>query len=141
MTIERWSLVSDGKRYHGIQRDHRGEYVTHEDYLRDIGNLSAIIVNRLMDFGCDAPPLDTPFNHLVDTLIKAVEQRTAERANKRAMFSPEVIKAAEELTQRFPHSIDAEEQVFRTAQVIQEVVDGKNALGAGIGMDGKAICK
>lgn len=139
MTIERWSLVSDGKRY-GMQLDMQGEYVTFAAHERDIVALKTLVINRLTDMG-EIFPLETSFNRLVDLLIMAVEKKTADRCKKFGMFAPEVIKAAEELTQRYPHSPDFEEQVFRTAQVIQEVVDGKNALGAGIGMDGKAICK
>lgn len=39
------------------------------------------------------------------------------------IFSPAVIKAAEELTTRFPFKPFHEEQVFDTCQVIQEAVD------------------
>lgn len=39
------------------------------------------------------------------------------------IFSESVIKAAEELTTRFPFKPFYDEQVFDTAQVIQEVVD------------------
>jgi len=138
MTIERFAEVSDGKRYHGLQRDPMGEWCRFDDVSKQYHNL---LINRCIDFGVPHHQVVGTFNHLVDTLIKAVEQRTADRANKRGMFAPEVIKAAEELTSRFPHSPDFEEQVFRTAQVIQEVVDKQNPLGSGIGIDGKAICK
>lgn len=139
MTIERWTLVSDGKRYHNLQRDMQGEYVEFNEYERDIVALKSLVINRLIDMGGSVPP-DTPFNRLVDLLIMAVEKKTADRCNKFGMFAPEVLKAAEELTQRYPHAIDADEQTFRTAQVIQEVLDRQpNPLGAGTGMDGKVI--
>jgi len=85
MTIERWTLVSDGKRYHNLQRDMQGEYVEFNEYERDIVALKSLVINRLIDMGGSVPP-DTPFNRLVDLLIMAVEKKTADRCNKFGMF-------------------------------------------------------
>lgn len=137
--IERWSLVSDGKRYHNMQRDMQGEYVMYADHERDIAALKNLVINRVIELGSSVLP-ETPFNRAVDLLILTVEKRTADRCKRVGVFAPEVVKAAEELASRFPHGPTSyDEQAYRTAQVIQEVLDRQNVLGAGIGMDGKVI--
>lgn len=130
MNLQRYGMVSDGKRYHAMQRSDDGEYVKFADVAamngmyQDVSNAAAdageraeayrsFVANECLAAGIPAGklPAAMPFNDLVRMLVdKRVSKEKAEAAPNRLRRAAQLIVSAQvdldalDLTGELPRS-------------------------------------